>query len=125
MSIIEKTLFFRLGQILKVNETQNEKVIVFAKLKNPTFRTFESQYIGVNINTFLYLSFHHETTLSPVLTNSDIFSRAKDYYQIDLKSTYANLKKAVEKFNINLNKNNTSNNYEFEIMSEQEFCSLY
>ena len=125
MSRNEKALFFRLGQILSVQGALNDKVLIFAKLKNPSFKTFERPYITVNINTFLCPVFQYESTLFPVSTYKTIFYRDKNYYEIDLKTTYANLKRAVEDFRTELNKNDLSNNYEYEIMSEQEFCSLY
>ncbi len=125
MSRYENTLFFRLGQVLGVNGTLNDKVIVFAKLKNPTYRTFEKPYLVVNVNTFLCPFFSFETTLHALIKDSSVFNTAKDYYEINLKATYLNLKESVEKFQINLNQSNLNNKYEFEIMSEQEFCSLY
>lgn len=129
MSIIEKPLekplFFRLGQVLGVNGTLDDKVIVFARLKNPTYRAFERPYFVVNVNSLLYPVPSFETSLHALIKDNSVFNKAKDFYEINLKDAYLNLKKLIEELQAKVNQSNLDNKYEFELMSEQEFCSLY
>lgn len=122
----KQQLKFRVGQIVGINGCPSLKEIIVARLSNPDFSTYEAAYMLLDTNTLLCPTMKMECIINDsVVYDASTFDIARTYEITNegLKSRYESILNIIQTHKEERKRAN-GKDLEFEVISEEEFCSL-